>query len=526
MIYASFSDIKNDRLLKKPLISLHQLIIGLAILKLLIHLLTNTNYGFHRDEFLYLDQGNHLAWGFMEVPPMIAVLAKITQIFGESLFVVRLLPALIGAFSVYLLGVLVKQLGGRAWAIVFTALAFIIAPAFLRSNSLFQPVSFNQFFWLLSAYWIIQLIRNESPKYWWALGLTAGFGFLTKYSIVFYLIALIGGVILSKHRVWLLRKDAYIALGIAALIALPNLLWQYQHNFPVMVHMEELRETQLVNVDPVGFFADQLFFFLGGTVIWMAGLLALFFNKVFKEYRLLGWGSLIAILIIFLLGGKSYYTIGAYSILLVFGGLAIEQYIRKSLWKWVLGIFLLLNILPFLPFSLPLLPNVQMEKYCRFMIDEFGFDGPMRWEDGQIYALPQDYADMNGWEEMVANLSKAYHQLSPEEKEECLLIGGGYGHAGAINYYREKYDLPEACSFNSSYLIWLPNEVDFEMILHLDDNINEESEWFSDFIYVDSLENSYARDPGYIYIRKSPRTDVSQVWNKLVKEEKAPFNFE
>ena len=170
--------------------NLNRLIAGLAFFKLLIHLFTNTNYGLHRDEFLYLAEGQHLAWGYMEVPPMIAFLAKIVSFFGDSVFAVRFLPALVGSLMVALIGLLVKDLGGKRWAITFACLAFIVSPAFLRTNFLFQPVSFNQFFWFLSAFWVIRLIKFENPKYWYYLGITAGFGFLTKYSIVFFFLPL------------------------------------------------------------------------------------------------------------------------------------------------------------------------------------------------------------------------------------------------------------------------------------------------------------------------------------------------
>ena len=415
---------------------LDYIIWAFVLLKLLIHLFTSTNYGFHRDEFLYLDQGNHLGWGYMEVPPMIAFLSVLAKGLGGSLFAVRLLPALIGALSIYIIGRMAKEMGGGLWAIVFACLAFLLSPAFLRSNALFQPVSFNQFFWLLSAYYLFKLIHTNNTRYWYAIGITAGFGFLTKYSIVFYFIGLILAFLLSPHRKFFLTRHPYIALGIALLIAAPNLYWQYVHHFPVLHHMEDLHRTQLVNVELSAYFLDQLFFFLAGAIVWGAGLLGLLFDKHYKNYRFLGVASLITILLIALLDGKSYYTVGAYSVLLVFGGLVLEKRIKRLGFRIGLTVYFMVSIVPFLPLSLPILPNQQMVKYCDFIIEKFGLDAPMRWEDGVVRELPQDYADMNGWEEMVERLSKVYHQI--EDKEATFILGGSYGHAGAINYYRKK----------------------------------------------------------------------------------------
>jgi hypothetical protein len=161
-----------------------RLILGLALVKLMLHFFTNTNYGLHRDAFLYLALGDHLDFGYMAVPPLIALFAKITMtVFGDSVFAIRLFPALIGVASVVIVGMIVRLLGGRMWAILLACTAFIVSPAFLRSNTLFQPVSFNQFFWLLAIYFAIKLVQTKNPKFWLHIGVVCGLAFLNKYSL-------------------------------------------------------------------------------------------------------------------------------------------------------------------------------------------------------------------------------------------------------------------------------------------------------------------------------------------------------
>ncbi|MCG8605805.1 glycosyltransferase family 39 protein [bacterium] len=500
-------------------------IILMVFLKLAIHVASNTNYGFHRDEFLYLAEGEHLAWGYMEVPPAIASLAKIALSLGGSLFVVRLLPTLVGVVTVFLIGLTVRELGGKKWAQAIACLAYILSPAFMRSNMLFQPVTFNQFCWFLSAFLIVRLIKSQNPKYWFYLGITAGIGFLTKYSIVFFYAAFLIAIFLTPERKWLKTRYPYLALGIALLIALPNLIWQFKHNWPVVQHMAELSRTQLTHVEPLGFLGAQLRFHHASTLVWLTGLLFLLSRRI-SAYRIIAWTYLLVVLVLLLLSGKSYYALGAYPILMVIGGIALEDFLKNKSprLKYVLIVLLVLATLPIAPYGLPVLKVEEMKRYCAFMEDRFGLSGPLRWEDGQIYSLPQDFADMHGWEEMAAKVGKLYHSLPPEERQTCMIFGGSYSHAAPINYYREKYNLPEVYSFVGSFLIWTPDEANFDRQIMIDDVRHTESRWFAHMEMVDQIRDPHAREPGYIYYRTNPKVDLPATWAKLVADRKQAHN--
>lgn len=500
-------------------------IYALVGLKLLLHLGTNTNYGFHRDEYLYLVEGQHLAWGFMEIPPFTAFIAWLANAMGSSVFVVRLFPALVGALTVYLLCRLVKSFGGKQWAIIIVGLAFILSPAMLRGNTLFQPVSFNQFFWFLTAYFFVQLIQKQKKRYWYAIGAAIGIGFLTKHSIVFYAIGLGLAFLFSRHRHWMRTKHPYLAILLVLLIAAPNIYWQYLHNFPVFQHMQELQETQLGNVHLLDFIKDQ--FLMNGlsSLIWIAGLVALFFDQRWKAYRMVATAGGITICLIGFLSGKSYYTLGAYTILFVFGALFLEAKIHSTNAKRLLVAGMVLFILPILPYGLPILPAAKMKTYCAWMSENLNFKSQLRWEDGEYYDLPQDYADMHGWEELVQKVARFYHQLKPEEQQRCNIYGGSYGHASALNFYRKKYDLPETYSVTSSFVIWADEDLVFDRQILVDDVQQDSSSWFANMTLVDQLNHPDAREPGYIYYRTEPRGDMRETWRNYVTEEKARFNF-
>ena len=225
------------------------------------------------------------------------------------------------------------------------------------------------------------------------------------------------------------------------------------------------------------------------------------------------------------LGGKAYYTLGAYFILFVFGGLGLEMFLKRKIYKIAIAAAMPILLLGVLPLSLPLLPMQKMVSYCDYLINEIGLDGPMRWEDGIVRPLPQDYADMNGWEELVEKVSKVYHQLSEEEKSQCNILGANYGEAGAINFYRKKYNLPEAYSRNSSFVIWAPENDQFNNQIMIIDELQTGSDWFAKMVLADSIENPYALDKGYIYYRSNPKTDVEAAWKEYILERKGPFNF-
>ncbi|PHN07120.1 glycosyltransferase family 39 protein [Flavilitoribacter nigricans] len=489
---------------------------GLSIAKLLIHFSTNTNYGLHRDEYLYLTQAEHLSWGYMEVPPMIAVIGKLSRLlFGETVFGARFFPALIGAVSILLIGFMVRDMGGKKWAQLLAGTAFLFSPAYLGSNTLFQPVSFNQFCWLLAAFFTVRIIRYGDPKYWYFLGIAAGVGFLTKYSIAFFFLALIIGFLISPHRQVFRTRYPWISLGVALLIALPNLYWQYDLDFPVVRHMQELSSTQLKNVSPLNFLVPQLLFHAAGSLVWIAGLAFLLRSEALRPYRLLGWTFIALITILLLLSGKDYYSIGAYSMLFAAGGIAWERWLgwRSAL---LIPIIILLNM-PVIPYALPVLSIEKMKSYVTHMKDQYGLEAPLRWEDGSIRELPQDYADMHGWEEIPEKVARFYHSLPPEEQAGLMIVAGHYGQAGVMNFYRQKYDLPETYSLNSSFIMWAPERVEFDRIIQIDDVPQSASPYFESIQLIDSIESPYARDPGLIYYETRPKIDVSAGWKTLVE---------
>ena len=502
------------------------IILSLAGLKLLIHFVVNSLsfFGMHRDEYLYISESDHMAWGYMEVPPMIAVFGKIARsLLGDSLFAIRFFPALVGALTIVLLGVMIRDLGGKKYAQFIGCSAFLLSPVFLGSNNLFQQVSFNQFFWFLSVFVVVKVIKgftesngnaSNAAGYWYVLGIVAGFGFLTKYSIVFFYAALVGALLLTRHRKIFLTRYPYTSLVIALIISFPNLWWQYAHDFPVVHHMQELASKQLVNVTTAAFLIPQFLDHFACMLIWLPGLIFGLYHRSLRDYRFLGFTYLLVVALIWAMSGKDYYTFGAYTMLFALGGIAWEQWLGKR--SWILVPLILVVNIPVLPMAIPVLPVERMQEYSIYLRDDIGIKAPFRWEDGNIRNLRQDYADMQGWEEIPEKVANLYHSLTTEQQKKCMIYAGHYGQAGVLNLRRKKYKLPPTYSFNASFVAWVPEDLDFEIQIQVDDNKQFSSSSFESVVLMDSIENPYARDPGYIYLKSRPKMHLQPVWKELV----------
>jgi 4-amino-4-deoxy-L-arabinose transferase-like glycosyltransferase len=496
------------------------LIIALAIFKLMIHFLTNTNYELHRDAYLYLALADHPDWGYVSVPPFVAMLGRFTMsVFGDSVFAIRLFPALVGAASIIVIALIVKELGGKMWTLAIAGLAFILSPAFLRSNTLFQPVSFDQFFWLLSGYIAVKLVQTQNPKYWIHLSVVWGLAFLNKYAIVFFALAFFVALALTPDRKLFLSKYFLIGLLLGFLIILPNLIWQYNHNWPVVAHVAELRRTQLVNVRVSDFMLLQFLMNLHALLVWLFGLVFLLFLKDGRQFRVLGLTYVAVLVILILLSGKHYYTLGMYTILFAAGGVAMERlFVRKAgFLKPAILALMILIALPVIPYSLPVLPMDQMAVYAQES-KKFGLAAALMWEDGRIHSLPQDYADMTGWQELAEIVIKTYNGLSEEEKSRCAIYAENYGQAGAIKYYGRKHGLPEPVCFNETFVLWAPDSTSITTLIYVNHELGEDIQHlFSEIQQVGEITNPHARESGLpVFLCRHPNEELAEFYQERV----------
>lgn len=492
------------------------------LLQLCIHLIGNNQYGFHRDELLHLALGEHLDWGFKEVPPMIAALAwLITHTLGDSLFAVRLLPALCSALIILVGCLTTIEMGGRRFAVIITGTTLTFAPSFLASGYLFQPVVFDQLWWVLSAWFLAKFIRTHKPGYLYLWAAASGLGMLTKYTMAFYTLSLLIGLLISGHKKVFLNRHFWLACGLGLLIFSPNLIWQIIHHFPVLQHMQELRETQLEYISPVNFLTGQLLTHGTGALVFLPGLVFLLFTIRLKNFRFIGVALLATLLLLILGSGKVYYAFGAYPLIFSAGGYACERIIKTSLYPLRLAfiIFLLVPNLVLLPLAVPLLPIKKAVPVFAWMDKSLGLHFPFTWEDQQQHPLTQDYADMYGWDELAQKVAGFYNSLSDDQKRSTIIFADNYGQAGAIDHFGKKYGLPKAVCLSSSFAIWAPEKLEAANIIYINDELDFKDQ-IASVKKVGEIRSIYAREKGMsIYLirgLKQPIKDLyHQQWLKL-----------
>ncbi|QNL51025.1 glycosyltransferase family 39 protein [Olivibacter sp. SDN3] len=473
------------------------ILIGFIVLKFLLQYhLISPEYELQRDEYLHLDQANHLAWGYLSVPPVTSWISYIIKLLGNSVFWVKFFPALFGALTILTVWKAIEVLKGNLFALILGATCVLFS-SLLRLNTLYQPNSLDVLCWTALYFFVLTYLSTEKPK-WLFLGATVfALGFLNKYNIVFLMMGLLPAILISQQRKLFLQKHFYLAILLALLIILPNLLWQYFNNFPVIHHLQELAETHLVNVDRWSFLRSQLLFFIGSLVVIFSGLYALLFYKPFKKYQLFFWAMVFTLVIFLYLRSKSYYAIGIYPIYIAFGAVFLANLLRVGWKRYLRPVTLLIPLLFFIPMYEVAFPN-KTPAYIIENQQQYKALGMLRWEDGKDHSLPQDYADMLGWKELAYKVDKAYSILV--ERNKTLVLCDNYGQAGAINYYTKQGI--KAVSFNADYLNWFNLELPYTNLIRVKNagstvrELEETSPYFHDAQIADSITNSYAREYG------------------------------
>lgn len=478
------------------------------------------DFDLHRDEFLHLDQADHLAWGYLSVPPVTSWISVLIQWLGNSEFWVRFFPALIGALTIWVVWDLVKRLGGNLYAQSLAAVA-MLSSAMIRLNILFQPNSIDILCWTLVIYCLVCFYQTGKSKWLYFLALSFAFGFLNKYNILFLAMGLFPALLLTPNRAIFQNKHLYFSLFLAFVLVSPNLIWQWQNGFPVMTHMNLLSKYQLVNVSRVGFLMEQLLFFYPAVFIWISGLLATGFSGQFKDFRFIFWTFILTMGIFTYFQAKGYYAIGLYPALLGFGSVWLSEFFERG-WKRKLKPALLL-IPPalFLP-ALPLIHPYYSPERILENPPAYSLLGLNRWEDGKEHPIPQDFADMVAWSEL-ANLVDSAYLMMPKEGR-TMIICDNYGQAGAINFYSKIPEL-EALTMNADYLYWfdLEEKVDnLILVWEKDEQITDrELGFFQEYHEIGKITNPLAREKGTtVHFLRGAKADINSILKAEVAEEK------
>ncbi len=457
---------------------------ALALAVLAGHVLVNviSPYELHRDAFLYLAMGRHLRFWRMDFPPLIGVIAQVERgILGDSLVAIRLSSALSHAALVILAGLMARELRGGRFAQGLAALVVVLIPLFLRPGALFEPVTLDQLWWTVGLYALARMARRapgDAAREWLLLGAVCGLGLLTKFSILFFGLSVLVATLLSDRRRDLATPWPWLAGALALAIGSPSVVGQILLGWPVLGQMDDLQSGQLERVTYAMFLREQAVM-LGPWVALAAVGLVTLFGRRFRPFRVVGFACLVVFLLLMALHGKPYYVGPIYPALLAAGSVALERWTRTRRWPrgeaaperstagtlgrpatarsvvpaWgrrvragTVAVAILVGIV-LVPMGLPILPAATMARYARAM----GITSLVTTNHGVVLPLPQDYADMTGWEAFADTVARVWRSLPPEDRAEAVLIANNYGEAGALDYYGPERGLPPAIAPVGSY---------------------------------------------------------------------------
>jgi hypothetical protein len=440
-------------------------LVALPLAKLVLHLATFRGYGMFRDEFDYVACSQHLALGYVDQPPLsLVVLAIQRVIFGDSLFAIRLVPAILGALTVLVVGLVARELGGGRFAQSLAMIA--VGLSFVSTFHKFSMNAFDVLIWALAALLLARIVKGGSSSLWMALGVLLGLGLQNKISVLWLGFGLAVGLVVTSERRWLKTRWPWLAGALSIAIFLPHVAWQITHDWPTLEFIRNATGQKMIEVAPLDFVFGQLTMLNQMVLpIWLAGLFSLFFQRETRPYRILGWIYLAVFALLMLSGSSRAGYLGpAYSWLVAAGAVAWERWLpAEGRLRWLRAAALVVVVvgsLLRLPFSLPVLP---VEKYIAYA-EAMGV-APSTEERKELAELPQHYADMFGWQELVDEVERVYESLPEEERAETAIFTYNYGNSGALDYLGKERGLPGAISGHNNYWLWGPGESSGEVVI-------------------------------------------------------------
>jgi hypothetical protein len=499
-------------------------LLGFALFKLVLHLAVGRGYGYFRDEFYYLACSDHLAWGYVDQPPLSILLLWISRnLLGDSVIAIRLPAVLAGAATVFLVGWMARRLGGGRFAQALAMLAAIIAPIYLALNNFYSMNAFDLLLWAAAGAILIRILEDGGAatgdtRLWVLLGLMLGLGLMNKISVLWLGFGLVVGLVMTPARRCLATRGPWLAGILSFALFLPHILWQIANDWPTLEFIRNATGEKMRTVSVWDFLTSQLLSMNPvNAPIWIAGLVFFLALKDGKRFRLLGWIYL-AVMALLLVNRTSRpgYLGPAYTMLFAGGGVAIERWFGRLRWRWprpVVLVILVLNGMMLAPFALPILP---VETYIRYA--EFVGIGPSTDERKELANLPQHYADMFGWEELVSTLAGVYRSLPPEQRQEAAFFTYNYGEAGAIDLLGRRQGLPRALSGHNNYWLWGSRGYPVEVMIVVGGSREGHLRVFEEVEQVARTDCGYCmpyEDDQPIFVCRGRRIPLEELWPQL-----------
>jgi 4-amino-4-deoxy-L-arabinose transferase-like glycosyltransferase len=487
------------------------ILFSMAFIAVLLHILFNGQYGFHRDELDFIMNARQLDWGYVSYPPITPFFARIgLELFGESLCGLRVIPAVVQGIVMMLAALMARDLGGKRNAQIMTALAVFISPISLMGGTLIMYFTFDYLWWVLTAFFMIRLLVTDDARYWLGIGAAIGLGMMTKYTMIFWVAGLVFAVLVTDARKYLRSKWLYLGAGLALLIFLPNLIWQMRHDFIAIEYLSAIHTRDVEWGRAEGFLPGQLYEATNPFTLplWAVGLVTCLFAVSMKRFRALGWMFIVTFVLFIINQGRSYYTGPSYVMLLAVGSVYFENWLAtKSMGQrklgfgilWALlaigGVAFFIAIKPIAPISSPL------------------------WDITSD--LNGEVVEMVGWQDLTAQVAEIYKSIPESEKPRTAILAGNYGEAGALDLYGDEYALPRIISGSNSYWYRGYGEPEPETVIVVGFDSSYAGQFFKSCNYAGTVKNQYGvknEESSYhtgLYICREPRRPWSEMWQTM-----------
>lgn len=486
-----------------------------ALARLVLYAWIAPRYGYFRDELYYIDCGRHPAWGYVDQPPLIAWMAWLLEhTVGTSLYALRLLPAVAGAGTIFLTGLLAKEFGGCRRSVFLASLAAFFTPIFLAMSHWFSMNAFDAQLWMAAAAVVIRVVNSGNEKAWMWLGIIVGISLLNKYGVAFFTIALMAGLLLTPLRRAFRSEWLWMGAAIGALIALPNFLWQWHRQFPFLQLMHNIRESGRDIWGGVPWFLGQQAQIIHPlNVVLVAGALIFWFGPKGKRFRALGWAFVFTFLLLMAMHAKHYYMGPVYPMVLAAGAV----WLCSLNPRWIVPTFTTVLVFTGVFLSPIVIPVLTVEQYLNYT-RAVGL-APPQFEHNRSGPLPQLYADMFGWEPMAQKVATYYNSLPPDERARTGIFANDYGEASAIDFFGPQYGLPAAISGHQNYWYWGPHGYAGESLIVLGDDEETLKSECESVTQIAMLDDKYARrdELGPVFHCRGLKWNLIEMWPRMKK---------
>jgi preprotein translocase subunit SecG len=473
-------------------------VIGAVMVALLVA--TIDRYGYHRDELYFRVLAGHPAWGYVDQPPLTPMLAKLgIAVFGDHLWSIRI-PSILCASAILLLVVLLsREFGGGTGAQVLAA-AGSCCSLVLVAGHLLSTATVDLVVWLLVILFAVRALLRGQPRWWLAAGASAGLGIYNKQLVVLLLIGLLAGLLIAGPRAELRSPWPWIGVGICLVLAMPNLVYQFTHDWP-QAKMAAAVSRNKGSGDRVALLPFQLIL-LGPPLvpIWIAGWVGLFRAPRWRAVRAFAWAYPVVLLLVLFTGGQPYYPLGLLLALYAAGcvstaGWATDRTSRRAL----LAAGLALNVVVSVFAALPVLPVRSLPAW--------------------VAALNSTHGDSIGWPAYVRQVAGVYQSLPAADRAVAVIVAGNYGEAGAIDRYGPGYDLPDVYSGHNELYRFGPPPDTATVALFVGYDREEVAGWFADCAEPARLDNGVGVDNeeqgNPVLVCRQPHQPWHELWPQL-----------